>query len=342
MKKFLLKEDCNWYRANLHCHSVISDGQMTPEELKAAYKKEGYSILAISDHEILADHSDLDDDEFLTLTSVEYSVGEMTPKYPALVPKGKEGDWQYSKTMHFNLFAKDQHNTFQPATDVNCLWGGASNKYAASLKCDNFKREYTIKSINELIKRSNDAGFLVQYNHPYWSLNTRDEYLNLKGLWSLEILNYGTELETGVEEASYVYDDMLRSGMMLYCSMGDDNHNPGKSLVQSFGGSTIIGADELKYDKIIKAMEEGNFYCTAGPRIHALYVEDGKVKIDCSEASAVYINEIGRTFRPYIGENITHAEFDLCPENVFFRITVRDKYGRNAHTNAYYIKDLID
>ena len=35
MKKILLDESLNPYRANLHCHSTISDGKKTPEELKA-------------------------------------------------------------------------------------------------------------------------------------------------------------------------------------------------------------------------------------------------------------------------------------------------------------------
>ena len=56
MKKYLLPHDRNWYRANMHCHSTCSDGHLTPEQLKEAYKGHGYSILAITDHEILLDH----------------------------------------------------------------------------------------------------------------------------------------------------------------------------------------------------------------------------------------------------------------------------------------------
>ena len=41
MKKYLLPENVNWYRANMHCHSNISDGSLSPEELKEAYKNRG-------------------------------------------------------------------------------------------------------------------------------------------------------------------------------------------------------------------------------------------------------------------------------------------------------------
>ena len=35
MKKYLLPETGQFYKANLHCHTTVSDGRMTPEEVKA-------------------------------------------------------------------------------------------------------------------------------------------------------------------------------------------------------------------------------------------------------------------------------------------------------------------
>ena len=31
MKHYILPKDGNFYRANLHCHSTLSDGSLTPE-----------------------------------------------------------------------------------------------------------------------------------------------------------------------------------------------------------------------------------------------------------------------------------------------------------------------
>ena len=42
---------------NLHSHSNLSDGRLTPEELIRAYREAGYSILAITDHEASYDHT---------------------------------------------------------------------------------------------------------------------------------------------------------------------------------------------------------------------------------------------------------------------------------------------
>ena len=38
MKKHLLPESGNFYKANLHCHTILSDGQKTPEQIKEEYK----------------------------------------------------------------------------------------------------------------------------------------------------------------------------------------------------------------------------------------------------------------------------------------------------------------
>ena len=45
-KRFLLPEGGRFYKANLHCHSTLSDGALTIGELKEAYKSRGYSVLA--------------------------------------------------------------------------------------------------------------------------------------------------------------------------------------------------------------------------------------------------------------------------------------------------------
>ena len=53
MNKYLLGGKGQFYKANLHCHTDLSDGFLTPEEVKALYKAHGYSIVAFTDHDIL-------------------------------------------------------------------------------------------------------------------------------------------------------------------------------------------------------------------------------------------------------------------------------------------------
>ncbi len=349
MKKFLLPDGVNWYRANMHCHTTVSDGHYSPEEVKKAYKEMGYSIVAYTDHEIIKTHNDLTDDEFLAITSSEFSINDSKACFD--IPEGEYMDgWKRRKVIHLGVYAKDKNNTFHPATDEGTFnYWKSQGKDMAGATCDGYQRVYTVESINETIKRLNEAGFLVALNHPNWSLNDMNDYLNFEGLWSLEILNYATERISGAEYCPYIYDHMIRNGKNrnLFCNMGDDNHNRGGSFDHSFGGSTIIGAKELEYGQVMEALEKGEFYCASGknpPKIFSLYVEDNIVKIDCSPATDIFLTGMGRNFR-YAntnGEEITHAEFRLDKQDILFRVTVRDKYNNNAHTHFYKVNDLID
>ena len=67
MKKHLISENGKFYKANLHCHTTISDGKMTPEEVKEYYRERGYSVVAFTDHCIMLPHPELNDDSFLAL-----------------------------------------------------------------------------------------------------------------------------------------------------------------------------------------------------------------------------------------------------------------------------------
>ena len=76
MRKYLLPENGNYYKANLHCHSTISDGGLTPKQIKEIYMSRGYSIVAYTDHQLFVRHNDLTDENFLALNGYEADVTE--------------------------------------------------------------------------------------------------------------------------------------------------------------------------------------------------------------------------------------------------------------------------
>lgn len=46
------QNDGLWLKGNLHCHSNLSDGRLSPEQVKVCYAQMGYDFLAITDHRI--------------------------------------------------------------------------------------------------------------------------------------------------------------------------------------------------------------------------------------------------------------------------------------------------
>jgi predicted metal-dependent phosphoesterase TrpH len=63
-----------WYRGNTHTHSTLSDGEWPLEQVVAFYRDRGYAFLAMSDHDVFTELSQLSTPEFLALSSDEVTV----------------------------------------------------------------------------------------------------------------------------------------------------------------------------------------------------------------------------------------------------------------------------
>ena len=145
MKHLLPKS--NYYKANLHAHSTVSDGGLTPAQLKERYKANGYSVLAYTDHELLVDHSDLADEGFLPITATEYAFVE------------KE-DYIQSRTIELNLFAGDPHNVTQVCFDPKYVIHGEKWRAPIAKRLGgDFERVYTLEAMQEVIDTARSAVF---------------------------------------------------------------------------------------------------------------------------------------------------------------------------------------
>jgi hypothetical protein len=61
-----------WYKANLHTHTTSSDGSAGPVETAELYRKAGYHILALTDHDKTNDVRGLSKRNFLVICGMEY------------------------------------------------------------------------------------------------------------------------------------------------------------------------------------------------------------------------------------------------------------------------------
>lgn len=227
----------------------------------------------------------------------------------------------------------------------NYTWGNAYKLSEGYTDYDeknaDFVREYTPENINAMMQLGRNNGFFVTYNHPTWSLEDYSSYTAYHGMHAMEMVNYAC-FSAGYEEYnSRVYDDMLRAGERIYCIAADDNHNLRENPREdSFGGFTVIKADELDYKKIGEALLNGYFYASEAPEIRELWVEDGKVHIRTSEAVKIsFITPMihAEAAYPTNGQKtLTQASFALDRHYAYFRIVVTDASGKRACTNAYF------
>lgn len=338
MKKYFIRNDGEFYKANLHCHSTVSDGKLSPDELKKFYKKHGYSVLAYTDHNILIAHPELRDEEFLPLNSYELSVFTLD-KYSGAAGK------QYEKPCHLILIAKEENNLDMVCWNRNFLFANAVN-YESQAKFkkseDNYDRVYTPDCINDIINRAHKGGYYVIYAHPTWSGEIYPTYIQYQNLDAMEMMNYSSIQEGNFEFNDRVYDDFLLDGKFMSCVAGDDNHNhyPPETNPKwdSCGTYTMIKAPKLEYREITKALEEGNSYASNGASIYDLYMEDGKVCVSCSDAYMIsYVSNAlwAQRRNTEEGTSLTYAEFAPHEYDKWFRIKIVGKDGKFAYSNAY-------
>ncbi len=341
MKKHLISEKGKFYKANLHCHTTLSDGRKTPEEVKEIYKNLGYSIVAYTDHDILIPHDDLTDDEFLALHGFEMEINEE-----------KEAAFMYIKTCHICFIGIEPENITQPMWHRSKYLFAHAPEHKDEVKFDenepDYERRFGGEGISDIMKRGREKGFFVTYNHPTWSMEDYSDYIGYEGMHAFEMFNGGC-ISGGYEDYNpRVYDDILRSGKKIYCIGADDNHNAHPADSRRFDSGwawTMIKAEDLSYRSVTKALEEGQFYASEGPEIYDLWYEDGKVYINCSDSDRITCYFGVRRVQTVLseeGEAVSSASFTLPEDFKYFRITVVDKKGRHACTNAYFSEDFID
>ncbi len=330
MKKYLLPETCNTYKANLHSHSTWSDGCHSPEEIKKIYKEHGYSIVSITDHNGLFSHYDLNDDDFLALTGYEIDFN-----------RTHGDDYADCETAHFCAYPRERDNFTQPGLDVEyrvpkMRWS-VNDEIRKFIRPDGeaFVRSYEPENINACLKILRDKGFIVTYNHPCWSVENYSDYMSYDEIDCMEVYNHGCYVVGWDEYNGRMYDDILRSGKMIKCVATDDNHGPHDTC----GGFTVFFAEKLCHEDIIDAFDKGNFYCSTGPEITALYMEDGKIHIETKEKyeEIRFVTGHRRAGR-ICGED--HASFAVHPECKYVRIEVVDG-SKRAYTNAYPVCVLL-
>lgn len=347
MKKYLLPENATYYKANLHCHTNLSDAHKTPEEVKKDYINHGYSVVAFTDHDNFYCHNDLTDENFVALNGfeLEYYVIPWTQKtcHLCFIAKDPNNDgYGYSVKKPFS-FEKELQDG-----DLNLEEGGMLYK----VKC--VGRKYTKEYINADIKKAKEMGFYVTYNHPTWSLERYPDYSQYKGFDAMEIANYGCLVSGHEDDNGRVYEDLLSLGNKISCIAADDNHNHRSDedvRSDSYGCYVNLALDKLNYQNVIKTLEDGMFYSCAKvnagigecPHIKNLWFEDGIIHVEATKAISIALIKDLRANKIVISkseeENLL-AEFEVknCE---WFRIVVTNKNGNKAYTNAYFLNDII-
>lgn len=191
----------------------------------------------------------------------------------------------------------------------------------------------------QVIDAINNSGGLAILAHPAWSITNPADMMALKGLAGIEIYNSASELPwNGRRADAGLYADICATnGVLFPCVASDDSHFYGGEQTHSY---IMVNAPELSAGAVKKAVREGRFYASQGPRFVSVEIQKESIEVRCSKVESVvfYSNTVWCRDRVTTG-GVDSAVYMIKPTDRYVRIELIDSKGNMAWTSPFRVND---
>lgn len=295
-----------FYRGNLHTHSTLSDGVLSPEDVCRRYAAEGYDFISLTDHLVgihnypIASTEAYRTETFTTILGAEMHTGQLgNGEIWHMVAVGLPQDFE-------RPVAPDFDSTKAP------------------------------ESAASLAQRCRDAGAFVVIAHPQWFNMTLDDARRIEAAHAVEIYNHGCEIECTRGDGTAILDQLLSEGRRLTGCATDDAHFKGPD---HFGGWVMVKSESLAPDALLEALKAGAYYSSQGPRIHGVRLIDDHVEVSCSPATRIAALGYRARARFTYGSCMSLERLPLAPfvDGGWLRVVIADAFGRKAWSNPIWL-----
>ncbi|MGM0506946.1 MAG: hypothetical protein ACQER4_07140 [Bacteroidota bacterium] len=345
--------EMQWWRGNLHTHTLWSDGDHFPEQVARWYKENGYDFLTFSDHNIFQQGEQWVQPAY---NGAIRSAGGDTLVQRYLEEFGESWVDQRMNEDTLEVRLKPIHeyrHLFEEAgefmmiqgqeiTDRNVVHVNAHNTlYFIPPQGGDSTQEIVQNNVDAVHQHHHETGQMVfpHVNHPNFHYAiTAEELAAIDGLQFFEVFNghrgvenYGDENHVDLEE---FWDIILtlRLGHLdldvMYGLAVDDSHhyeNSSDATALPGRGWVMVRAPYLTPESIITSMLDGEFYSTSGVELRNFGVEDGAYVVEVEpEAGVDYTIE-------FIG---TDQEHDISSEPVL------DEDGEEMRATRSYSEEV--
>ena len=177
-----------WFRGNCHTHTLLSDGELSPAQTAAAYRREGYDFLVLTDHwRVQETVAGLTDKQFLVINGIEL--------HPPALGGRRAGP----------------HHIIGIGVERAPVRERMEKSTAASV-----------------IRWIEREGGIAVYGHPYWSGDDLDVMREGKRAFGVEAYNSRCETVEGLGDSSVHLDQALSAGIRWRAFAVDDTHRPAR------------------------------------------------------------------------------------------------------------------
>jgi len=302
--------ELNWYKGNLHTHTINSDGDSAPDAVARWYKEQRYHFLALTDHNYFTDPQGLQsffgaDERFLLITGEEVTSGyEESP-------------------VHVNAFGLS--SVIEPSV------GGS-----------------VVDTVQQNVDAIRAASALPSLNHPnfHWAVSPA-ELSQVRNLKLFEVFNgHPTTNDAGAGNGpslDAMWDTVLSAGSRMFGIAVDDAHsfkefsptlsNPGRGWVQ-------VRARKLSQQAVLSALENGDFYATNGVELSdVVRLEDGlRIDVKPSGDAKYSIRFLGVDGKLLKESAESPAEYHLGAGEPYVRAKVLDSNGHSAWVQPVFAR----
>ena len=297
----------NWYKGNLHTHSINSDGDSPPYEVMAWYKRNGYQFLAITDHNTFTDPAAFDtnvNDNFLLIGAEEVTN---------------------DKTVHVNAIGITNAIPVQPGSTVTEILQASIDAVRAQgavplINHPNFRWAFTA---SEMLPLKGAALLEIASGHP--------------------AVNHAGDGHTPSTEE--MWDQLLSTGMRIFGVSVDDVHNFRQEFAVDRAnpgrGWVVVRAPALTREDILAALSNGDFYASSGVELKNVASTSASLTVEIqanvpaqSRYRVVFIGSGGRILAV---SNENPAQYRFLGNEGYVRARVEDSGGRRAWTQPVFV-----
>lgn len=301
-----LAQEAQWWKGNLHTHSLWSDGDEYPEMIVKWYKDAGYHFLGISDHNVLSQG------ERWFNVGGRRGGGAVLEAYrktfgPAWVEE-RQTDGKHLVRLkplaEFRpLFEEPNRFLLIQSEEITDKYGSAPVHMNATNLRDYIPPqgggsvlEVMQNNVNAVLAQREKLGqpMFPHLNHPNfgWAI-TAEDLMRVEGERFFEVYNghpsvhnEGDAQRAGTERMWDIILTLRATELQLPSMYGiavDDAHNyqsTSPKLSNPGRGWVMVRAPFLTPEHIVHAMEAGDFYASTGVQLKDVRRENGRLEIE--------------------------------------------------------------
>ncbi|MGQ0562891.1 MAG: histidinol-phosphatase [Gemmatimonadota bacterium] len=361
----------NWYKGNLHTHSLWTDGTDFPEMIADWYRTHGYQFLAFTEHDMLQGG-----EKWVDINAQDQGWPPRNKSARAALAGYRErfgGGWVQERidgaqhlvrlrglSEYRHLFERPDSFLLLMGEEVTDRGGAHLNAFnleAAVLPRGGATSAQRIRNNLAAVaeQQAKQAGPIVAVvNHPNFVWTLRAEHIaGIDAARLFEVYNghaltnsRGDSVHIGTER---MWDIILAArhssgGAPIYGVATDDAHDYrayGDTISRPGRGWVMVRAARLAADEPVRTLAAGDFYASTGVTLRDLVIDDDGIRVEIEpEAGVTYRTQFIGTRRG--SEQAGEVLAEVAGTSSQYRFRGDERYVRAKIVSSRAQRDAID